>query len=137
MIWEFAVPGTPISLNSKSKAKPRWTEKVRQSGIIGLDSTLFPVLGDVAVTVVFFHDSSSLDVDNMLKPVLDGIYPEILVDDGQVQEVLGARRDISNGIIIRNPPPLIIPLLASQEPFVYVGVGAALDQEDLPWLTKI
>ena len=137
MIWEFAVPGTPISLNSKSKARPQWTEKVRQFGTASLDRTLFPILIDVAVTVVFFHDEGSLDVDNMLKPILDGIYPEILVDDSYVQEVIGARRDISNGITLRNPPDIIIPLLAEGGPFVYVGIESALPQEDLPCLTAI
>lgn len=137
MIWEFTVPGTPISLNSKSRAKPQWTEKVRRFGTLSLDRSLFPILIDVAVTVVFFHDEGSLDVDNMLKPVLDGIYPEIIVDDSFVQEVIGARRDISSGITLRNPPDMIIPLLATGEPFVYVGIESALHQEDMPCLTVI
>ena len=136
MLWEFAVPGTAISLQSK-RAKAPWTEKVRQFGTANMDTSLFPILIEVAVTVVFFYDSSSADVDNILKPVLDGLYPEIILDDSMVNEVIGAKRDVSNGISLRNPPGIIIPLLAGRDPFVYVGIESAMDQEDMPCLSAI
>lgn len=99
-----------------------------------MPKSMFPYIGAVSVTVIFFHIAETLDMDNMLKPVLDGLYPEIIYDDGLVQEVIGSRRNISRDIAFRNPPTCVIPSLAVGDPFVYVAIAAAMDQEELPWM---
>ncbi|MFQ6226648.1 hypothetical protein [Nocardia sp. NPDC002869] len=73
-------------------------------------------------------------MDNMLKPILDGLYPEVILDDGLIQDIVGSRRNISEEIAFKNPPECVIGPLAMGEPFVYVAIAAAMDQRELPWM---
>ncbi|MFF8768961.1 RusA family crossover junction endodeoxyribonuclease [Kitasatospora sp. NPDC015120] len=134
MKWEFVVPGIPISVNAKGPGKKQWIATVREHATRNLPAEGFPIISDVAVSVVFFHVEDSLDVDNMLKRILDGIHPEVIADDSQVQDVSGSRRDISGTLSIRNPPAIILPHVIAGDPFVYVSIAEAMSQEELPWI---
>ncbi|WP_406091447.1 RusA family crossover junction endodeoxyribonuclease [Kitasatospora purpeofusca] len=134
MVWEFIVPGVPLSVNASGNNKKRWIETVRSCATKDLPQDEFPIHSDVAVSVIFFHVDASPDVDNILKRILDGMHPELLGDDGQVQDVSASRRDISGNLILRNPSEIILPHIVKGEPFVYVSVSEAMNQEDLPWI---
>lgn len=138
MIWEFAVPGIPLSVNSKdAKKRQRWIEHVRTCATEQLPEAGFPVVGDVSVSVTYFHvGPTDVDIDNILKRIIDGMYPEVLVDDAQIQDVSASRRDVLNGSF-RNPPLIILPHLLAGEPFVYVTVYSAMAREELPWIGKM
>ncbi|MEU5759848.1 hypothetical protein [Nocardia sp. NPDC047648] len=134
IIWDFVVPGTPRSLQAKGPGKAKWKQKVRECATNGLHSSMFPCLDTVSVSVVFFHLTETLDMDNMLKPILDGIYPEVILDDAMIQDLSGSRRDISEEIAFKNPPECIIEPLGMGEPFVYVAIAVAMDKRELPWI---
>ncbi|MEV6755791.1 RusA family crossover junction endodeoxyribonuclease [Streptomyces sp. NPDC051214] len=138
MAWEFVVPGIPLSVNSKdSKKKQRWVEKVRTCAIENLPEDGFPLLGDLAASVTYFHvGPTDVDIDNILKRIIDGMYPEIMMDDAQIQDVSASRRDVL-GSGLRNPPSIILPYLFDGDPFVYVSVNLAMPQEELPWIGKM
>lgn len=136
MEWEFVVPGIPMSANGKSSTRRKdWIERVRSHAIQDLPSEGFPIVGDVAIRVVFFHAGpTNVDVDNILKRVIDGMYPEVILDDEQVQDVMAARRDILGKARFTNPPDIILPALFRGAPFIYVSIETATPQEDMPWI---
>ncbi|MEV5877807.1 RusA family crossover junction endodeoxyribonuclease [Streptomyces sp. NPDC052101] len=138
MIWEFVVPGIPLSVNSKdAKKKQRWIEHVRTCATEKLPVDGFPLLSDVSVSVTYFHTGSTdVDIDNILKRIIDGLYPEVMMDDAQIQDVSASRRDMLDGWF-KNPPSIILPYLVSGEPFVYVTIYGAMPQEELPWIGKM
>ncbi|WP_406378643.1 RusA family crossover junction endodeoxyribonuclease [Streptomyces sp. NBC_00197] len=136
MKWDFAVPGIPMSTNSKNAARKKdWIERVRRHSLQDLPSDNFPIAHDIAVRVVFFHSGpTNVDVDNILKRVIDGLYPDIILDDGQVQDVLAARRDLITTRPFINPPDAIVPYLIQGDPFIHVTIDAATPQEEMPWI---
>jgi hypothetical protein len=138
MIWEFVVPGIPLSVNSKdAKKKQRWIEHVRTCATERLPEDGFPLVDEVSVSVTYFHvGSTDVDIDNILKRIIDGMYPEVLVDDAQIQDVSASRRDMMDGSF-RNPPSIVLSRLIAGEPFVYVIVYAAMAQEELPWIGRM
>jgi hypothetical protein len=134
MRWDFAVPGVPVSLATRNKArKQAWTQTVRQEAST-LKGPQFPLLEGVAVGITYFYEDPPLDVDNMIKPILDGLWPEIILDDSQVQDVSGSRRDLNNVIAIRDPSQQLIRALAWNLPFVYVQIGQPVDEEEVLWI---
>jgi hypothetical protein len=138
MIWEFVIPGIPLSVNSKdAKKKQRWIDHVRACATEHLPEDGFPIVEDVCVSVTYFHvGPTDVDIDNILKRIIDGMYPEVMVDDAQIQDVSASRRDVLDGSF-RNPPSIVLPYLITGEPFVYVTVYSAMLQEELPWIGKM
>ena len=135
MQWDLAVPGVPVSLSTRnSSRKHAWTERVRQHAISTLNGTEFPLLGDLAVSITYFHEDPPLDVDNMLKPILDGLWPQTIVDDHQVRDVSGSRRDLTKFLAFRNPSSALTRALAWNGPFVYIMIGTPIEEEDIPWI---
>lgn len=135
MQWDFAVPGVPVSLSTRNTAKKHaWTERVRQHATTAFSGPDFPLLGDLAVSVTYFHEDPPLDVDNMLKPILDGLWPQVIADDNQVRDVSGSRRDLTKPLTFRNPLPALAQALSWNGPFVYIVMGAPIDEEEIPWI---
>ncbi|MFE2613332.1 RusA family crossover junction endodeoxyribonuclease [Micromonospora chalcea] len=124
-----------MSLATRNRQrKQAWTETVRQEAVAALKGPEFPLLEPVAIGVTYFHEVSPLDVDNMLKPILDGLWPDIILDDSQVQDVSGSRRDLTTTLAFRNPSPQLVRALAWNQPFVYVQIGLPQDEEEVLWI---
>ena len=88
----FTIDRKPISLQSKSYRKEEFKEYVRE--IIKSSTYLFS--NDTQVDITWhiheenrFEDSSAIDVDNIIKPLLDALSgPKgLFIDDTQVQSV--------------------------------------------------
>jgi len=88
----FKINRKPISSQSKSYRKEEFKEYVRE--IIKSSTYLFS--GDVQVDIIWhiheenrYEESSAIDTDNIIKPLLDAISgPKgLLIDDTQVQSV--------------------------------------------------
>jgi len=134
-VRHLAVPGVPVSLAARNRSrKHAWTERVRQVASSTLKGPQFPLLGPIAVCITYFHEDPPLDVDNMIKPILDGLWPEVFPDDSQVQDVCGSRRDLMGATTFRDPSEQLLDALSWNLPFVYLRVGAAVGQEKVLWI---
>lgn len=92
---DFVVMGVPVSQQTRNRARrDRWKAEVRKQAAAAV-SNATPSTEDVEVTIVYFHDSESTpDVDNIIKPVQDGLSGTVIDDDTQVQDVRSARRSL-------------------------------------------
>jgi hypothetical protein len=88
----------------------------------------------VAVSITYFHITSSVDVDNIIKPILDGLWPEIMEDDRQVRDVSASRRDLNEELRLVDPPPALLESLGAKDPFVYIALGSPISEEDILWI---
>ena len=59
----------------------------------------------------FYTSGHAVDLDNLLKPVLDGLKQGAYEDDSQVTRVVAERFNISGPYILENPRPEWIDLL--------------------------
>jgi len=89
---EFFIEGTPISLQASTRSKDRWRETVRRFASDRVQETVdwsFLEPRGVAVTIYYFPQAEMQgDVDNIVKPILDGMINVVCLDDRVVERVL-------------------------------------------------
>jgi crossover junction endodeoxyribonuclease RusA len=125
-IAEFIVSGTPISMQASARSKTRWKAEVSAAASGALPDEHALVADSVRVTIVYFYVSTDLDLDNIIKPILDALIGVIYISDFQVTNISAAKRDRSGTLILEGASPAIIKELAATagEPrdFVFVAV---------------
>lgn len=125
-IAEFIASGTPISVQGSSASKLRWKARVSAAASLTLPAGFVPVADPVRVTIVYFYVTTDVDLDNILKPIVDALNQVVYVDDSQVANIMAAKRDQSSTFILEGASPVIIEQLtaAAIEPrdFIYVAV---------------
>ena len=133
---ELIIKGIPASLQSSSPSKARWKERVQfaaREAILEEDELCEECRG---ILVFFYFGSTSLDVDNIVKPVSDALCAIAFVDDKLVSEWVSRKTDLETTEIRDPPPPVAAVLedwLAAKQPFVYVCiVGERPNHAELP-----
>jgi crossover junction endodeoxyribonuclease RusA len=54
------------------------------------------------LTIIYFYDAVEVDVDNILKPILDAL-KGLLYDDNQIVDILCRKRNLNSNLRIENP----------------------------------
>src|SRR5262249_55955260 len=123
--FEFVVEGPPATVNTKennTRRYQRWINKVRETARQQWSPGQEPATADaMTVEVTNYYRTpkdrpSPPDVDNVLKPILDGMNGVVYQDDIQVFRVSSDRYDL--GIYT----PSLLEALARFREFVYVRV---------------
>lgn len=126
MIVEFIVPGTPISSGASGRSRTRWKESVSTAALAILPPGHGLVADSVRVTIVYFYVQTDLDLDNIIKPILDALIEVIYLNDFQVADISAAKRDRIGNLLLEGASPVIIEHLAATahdpQDFVYVAV---------------
>jgi hypothetical protein len=78
------------------------------------------------LTITYFYESVSMDIDNILKPISDAL---IYLDDEQVTGVLCRKRDLNSSLRIESPSSVLADGLSRGNEFLYIVVEEAPDQE--------
>ena len=88
---------------------------------------------EVAVVIVYFHYGESLiDVDNIIKPILDALIGVTFSDDRVVAQVLCRRTMATTGLVIEQPSECLAAGLDLGVDFVYVAIDRGLDHRTVP-----
>lgn len=133
---EFIVKGVPASLQSSSTGKARWKERLQVAARTAIreEDELY---GECRGILVFFYfRSTSLDADNIIKPVSDALCGIAFSDDKNVSEWLSRKTDLER-TSIRDPPPCVAAVLEDvldeKQPFIYLCiVGESPNHAELP-----
>ena len=80
------------------------------------------------VTITYFYDRVSLDVDNIPKPILDALKGLSYLDDEQVTDIICRRRNLNTELRIENPSSVLAQGLSRANQFLYVVIDDAPDQ---------
>lgn len=81
------------------------------------------------VTITYFFEVASLDVDNIPKPILDALKGVVYSDDSEVTDLLCRKRDLNGDLRIPQPSALLLETLGRSEQFLHVIVVNAPNQE--------
>ncbi len=124
---EFVIKGPPVGINAKEHSKTsrrkyrQWKESVTQVATNVLpDDWEIIESAEVVVRITNYHSGGFHDVDNVIKPIFDGMNGVVFGDDKQVRIVTSERVDVT--IVISNPPNLVLDSLDRYDEFVYVSV---------------
>ena len=130
---EFVVAGIPRSAQTKSpKSRSDWKAKVEAAARArGLQSEIIGGKSFSATIVYFYADETELDVDSIGKLLLDSLVGFLYDDDSQAEQVL-LRKTSTTGIVINNPPPILVEALGKHLNFVFVRFNEGPDHKELP-----
>ncbi len=59
------------------------------------------------LTITYFYEETTMDVDNIPKPISDALKGLVYVDDSQVNDVLCQRRDLMAGLRVVAPSAVL------------------------------
>jgi crossover junction endodeoxyribonuclease RusA len=129
--WDFIALGVPISVQASGTSKSRWKGEVAAAAQAawGADP---PLDVEVLLRITYFHESSPLDVDNMIKPIQDALNGIVYVDDKQVAKVVSGRSNLDGSFRVRGLSEALALGFVSDGPFVHVKVEPAPDAQELP-----
>ena len=133
-LFEFVVRGTPRTPQTKSpKSRKDWKERVRAAAANAWRADVLPIEGELSARIVyFFTETTDLDVDNIIKPILDSLKGLVFEDDDHIFEVTARKTQKVAGLTIREAPLCLIDALSSMPEFIFVRVGHGPDHTELP-----
>jgi crossover junction endodeoxyribonuclease RusA len=127
--FDFTVDGVPASLQARSGRKAQWKADVARAARLRWPAGAPPITSEVQLRAVYFAEGPAPDVDNMIKPIQDALIGIVYIDDSQVVEATGARRNLNGSFRVRGIPPQLAEAFVRGNEFVYVAVSAP-DQEN-------
>jgi crossover junction endodeoxyribonuclease RusA len=104
-IRELVIPGTPVSLQASARSRERWKARVRAVAevVVPEEDQLNGLLyRDLRVWVVYFHlGEMDGDLDNIAKPLLDGLTGAVWSNDRQIARLTlrRGRRDADPAVL--------------------------------------
>ena len=131
--FEFFIEGPPLSQQTKNPARLReWKGRVR-SEAAKLWSGREPHLGNLKLTVVYYHERHSvlLDHDNMLKPIQDALAGLIYRDDRQITDAQTRKTSIDGRFRLRYLSPAYARAFGGGKQFVYIKIEEAPSHQEL------
>jgi Holliday junction resolvase RusA-like endonuclease len=137
MPFVMLLPRRPVSLQKKGP-KDRYQEEIRGIAEKIIEDTRGKLFeDDLYVRIIWFHaERAIIDVDNIIKPILDALKGIVYEDDARVSQCLATRVNIQRGdymLSTRNISSdvydeLIRLLGGDTEHIIYVEVGQVYSQ---------
>ena len=83
--------------------------------------------------VYYFYVDCDLDVDNILKPILDSMNRIVYLDDEQIIDIIAIKRDMQKTYSVQNLSPILAGKLDRNPTadFVFVSITSAMER-DIP-----
>jgi len=118
---EFSFDGTPVSFQTNNRIRKRAYMNRITALASGIIASNIPNLNDEleAKITYFYQSNTDLDIDNIIKPILDSLNGVFYTDDSQISEVNSKRIDLNGSYIIENNTPLLATQLTKGIEFVY------------------
>lgn len=91
-----------------------------------------PVTEDVDVRITYFFVGGAADVDNIVKPILDGMCRVVHDDDSGVIDVRSGKRNLDGSFRVKGMSQPLADGFVSGSDFVHVRVVFPGDQTELP-----
>jgi crossover junction endodeoxyribonuclease RusA len=129
--FEFTIKGPPVSHQTRNKQRLRqWKNDVAAAA-----TAAWPhpnaVTDDVSVTITYYYEGASPDVDNIIKPIQDALIGIVFNDDDQVVDTKSRKRLIDGSFRIRGASAVLLSAFADGDDFLHIKVDEAPDMEAL------
>lgn len=129
--FEFTIKGPPVSQQTRSRQRlQQWKAAV---ALAATSTWSHPnaVADAVAVTITYYYEGSSPDVDNIIKPIQDALIGIVFNDDDQVFDTKSRKRLINGSYRIRGASAVLLSAFADGDEFLHIKVDKAPDMEAL------
>lgn len=128
---EFCVHGVPASARARNRARvAAWQQRIREAATAVWPKARAPIEVAVELRITHYGEQHVIDMDNLIKPIQDALQGIAYVDDWQVRDVTGNRRDIDGRYPLRYISPCLSAAFSDGREFVHVRLWLAQkDQE--------
>ena len=130
---EFVLPRRPVSQQARGQARLReWKQLVAEHARLATEQPQSLVTEPVAVRLLYLYDEVAVDIDNVLKPILDALIGVLLEDDTVVTDVEIRRRRLGVAFAVNSVSPVLATGFALGHEFVYVALTDGPPQDVVP-----
>jgi crossover junction endodeoxyribonuclease RusA len=132
--FECAVPGTPVSQRAENRfSLSTWKHTVADHAAQALPTHQDLSTSAAGLTVVYYYDLlPRLDLDNMIKPIMDALSGIVYADDKQVKAIDARFVDLNGAFRVRGLSPVLAAAFSVGSPFVHLVVSEPPDPQELP-----
>ena len=125
--FEFTVKGPPISHQTRNRQRlQQWKATVATAANAAWPNAN-TIAEEVSVTITYYYEDSSPDVDNIIKPIQDALVGIVFNDDDQVVDTKSRKRLINGSYRIRGASAILLSAFADGDDFLYIKVDEAPD----------
>jgi len=130
--FELIIKGTPVSSQTRNRQRLQgWKQQVRHAAQSITNADDVAIQDNVCVTITYYYDGDSPDVDNIIKPIQDALNGVVFVDDAQVVETKSRKKSINGSYQIRGVSSLLLDAFSDGDEFVHIKVSEAPNPEVL------
>ena len=127
---EFIIDGPPVSQQTRRQSLLRlWRGEVQSAVKQHWAEGELLASGLLMITIMYFYNDRSLDIDNVPKPILDALKGIVFEDDNQVTDLICRKRKLVPTLNAPKPSSVLDEELHRRKEFVYVLVERAPGQE--------
>jgi hypothetical protein len=120
---EFIVRGVAISQQASAASRNAWKQAVGRAGAAVWGGGWL-MTGRVSLTIYYFPEGRMIgDLDNIIKPIVDGLIGAVYVDDQQVERLAIQKFEADRLVRFLAPSPILAAALAAEGSRVYVRVS--------------
>ena len=125
--FEFVVDGPPVSQQTRRRQErlPPLRAAIRAAAGGRWPQETSPVEVSVSVEITHFYEGAPADVDNIIKPILDGIKGFVYADDALVTDVVSRRRPLAGPYTVAPMSSVLADGLAGNREFLHIRVAVA------------
>jgi crossover junction endodeoxyribonuclease RusA len=122
--FEFVRLGIPCTVQTRNKSRlDNYRRDVRRAATARWSGNIAPLAVPVSVTINYYYTSDALDVDNIIKPILDQLKGLVYQDDLQVVKVVSQKSLVrTEGIAPRDASSVLTDGLRSRDDFLHILV---------------
>ena len=129
---EIFIEDVPMSLRASSRHRERWKSRVAEAARARQRETYELGFLDnraLAVTIYYFPNAPMEgDIDNIVKPILDGLKLVAYPDDSLIERVVAQKFEPDGGWEFSSPSDQLAAALDTTPPVVYILVD-----DELSW----
>jgi crossover junction endodeoxyribonuclease RusA len=123
--FEFTIQGPPVSSQTRNRARlQQWKSDVRDAAQARVVTGATLVQDPVQITITYYYEGDSPDVDNIIKPIQDALNGIVFVDDGQVAETKSRKRGLNSSYQIKGASGVLLQGFAAGIGFLHIRVEA-------------
>ncbi|MFK4510381.1 RusA family crossover junction endodeoxyribonuclease [Bradyrhizobium daqingense] len=128
---ELLLEAVPISLQASAASRASWKAEIRTEIDNVLDPAGWATQSPVRVTIFYFPAGDMFgDIDNIVKPILDGLMPRVYSDDNQVERVCVEKFEPDRAFQFEDPTPKLAAAIEIARPVLYIRIDNETSSED-------
>lgn len=130
--FEFCIKGPPVSLQTRNRQRlQQWKQSVAEHANDARPAAAAISTENVKVEITYYYEGDTPDVDNIIKPIQDGLVGIIIEDDEQVSQTSARKRSLEGSYKIRGASGVILTAFAEGDEFLHVKVSLYEEDHEL------